>query len=68
MPKITVAGYVYDYFSNNELVGDEGAKPDPGTLMVNCPLCGIKMKKPRPIYYQQDGTPKCIMQNPQQSA
>ena len=67
MPVIIIGGVVYDYFSNSDLVIDEGFKPDPGTLMVNCPACGIKLKKPRPIFFHQDGTPKCIMQNPNQS-
>jgi endonuclease/exonuclease/phosphatase family metal-dependent hydrolase len=35
--------------------------PLPGILINKCPLCGIRLKLPRPLRYQADGTPDCIM-------
>jgi len=33
-----------------------------GIPQINCPLCGIRLKKPRPIFYWPNGKPKCAMQ------
>jgi rRNA maturation protein Nop10 len=32
-----------------------------GTLLSGCPACGIDLKKPRPVTFWPDGSPKCIM-------
>ena len=63
------AGFTYDYFSDAQATEDTeyneggGRAPQEGTMLVGCPLCGIDFKKPRPIYFDADGRPKCIMQN-----
>lgn len=68
MTERTWAGVEYQYFNDSEAAADteynegQGRAPQTGALMVGCPACGIKLKKPRPVTFWPDGSPKCIMQ------
>jgi hypothetical protein len=73
---ITITGgrYSYDVFNDGDayvITYDPETEepiftlretPEPGALLVGCPLCGVKLKKPRPVLFWPDGSPKCIMQ------
>jgi len=58
----TFGGYTYKYFVDSQATADQTANkaPDPGTLLVACPICGVDTK-PRPAKFLPTGAPLCLM-------